>query len=218
MSRYRMRAAYLAVRRTLSAQVIERWTGTETSTEADLQTFGLAGEGRVRYEPSGWLDLRRILRQDDVGPDDVFADLGSGKGRVVLQAARYPFRRVMGVELSPELTAIAHRNLATMSDRRCREIELVTADVLEFEIPDDLTVVYLYNPFRGEIFGRVLEKLIESVDRAPRTLRMIYRTPVEHELIEATGRFRPIRSAAGLRPTRAWSQKLSIRLYALEPK
>ena len=124
----------------------------------------------------------------------------------------------MGVELSPELTAIAQRNLATMSDRRCREVELVTADVLEFEIPDDLTVVYLYNPFRGEIFGRVLEKLIESVDRAPRTLRMIYRTPVEHEQIEATGRFRAVRSAAGIRPTRAWSQKLAIRLYALEPK
>jgi predicted RNA methylase len=202
----------------MSALLIERWTGTETSTEVDLQNYGLAGEGRVRYEPSGWLDLRRILRPDDVGPDDVFADLGSGKGRVVLQAARYPFRRVIGVELSEDLTAIARRNLATIRGRQCEEIELVTADVLEFEIPDDLTVVYLYNPFRGELFGQVLAKLIESVDRAPRPMRVIYRTPVEREQIAATGRFRLERSVGGLRPTRAWSEKLAIHLYSLEPR
>ncbi len=215
--RPRVRPAYLAMRRTLSKTLIERWSGTETSAEVDLRTLGLAADGRVSYEPSGWLDLRRVLRRNEVGSDDVFADFGSGKGRVVLQAARYPFKRVIGVELSEELTEVARQNVATARNRRCGEIELVVSDVLDFQIPDDLTVAYLYNPFSGEIFDAVLAKLIESVDRAPRTLRLIYRTPMEHDRIAATGRFRLVRSARGFRPGKAWSHKMSIRLYVLTP-
>jgi SAM-dependent methyltransferase len=208
---------YLCVRRKLSS-VIERWTGTETSQEVNLDTLGLAANGRVRYEPSGWLDLWRILRPSDVGPDDVFADFGSGKGRVVLQAARYPFKRVIGVELSEELTAIARRNVAAArARRRSQEVELVTADVLDVDVPDDLTYAYLYNPFSGEILDALVQKLITSVDRSPRTLRFIYRTPLEHERIMLTGRFRLERSVRGFRPGRSWSEKMSIRLYVLEP-
>jgi predicted RNA methylase len=217
--RPRARRTYLAVRRTLSSILIEQWTGTETSSEVDLQTLGIAADGRVRYEPSGWLDLRRILRPEDVDPGDVFADFGSGKGRVVIQAARHPFKRVIGVELSAELTAIARANVSRVDRRRrCQEIELVTEDVLDFRVPDDLTVAYVYNPFKGAIFEGMLDNLIESVDRAPRTLRLIYRTPLEHERIMATGRFRLQRTVLGFRPGRAWAEKMSIRLYVLEPR
>src|SRR5437763_11062946 len=66
---------------------------------------------RVRYEPSGWGYLARALDPAEVGPDDVFVDFGSGKGRVVYQAGRLPFRRVIGVEVSEELNRIARRNL-----------------------------------------------------------------------------------------------------------
>lgn len=44
--------------------------------------------GRVRYEPSGWMNLRGILRAIDVSPDAACVDLGSGKGRVVLDNPR----------------------------------------------------------------------------------------------------------------------------------
>lgn len=48
----------------------------------------------------------------------MFLDLGSGKGRMVLSAARFPFRRIIGVELSNDLTAIARRNVATSACAR----------------------------------------------------------------------------------------------------
>src|SRR6266496_57342 len=44
--------------------------------------------------------------------DFTFLDLGSGKGRTLLMASDYPFRRVVGVELLPALHGIAVRNLA----------------------------------------------------------------------------------------------------------
>lgn len=41
-----------------------------------------------------------------------FVDLGSGKGRALLMASDYPFRRIVGVELLPALHQIAELNLA----------------------------------------------------------------------------------------------------------
>lgn len=132
----------------------------ETLASVQLSDIGLSGPHRCDYEPSGWLDIRRILRHGEIGPNDVFLDLGSGKGRAVLQAARFPFSRVIGVELSEDMTAIAQRNLAARRRQlRCRNVELITADVLHYPIPDDVSVVYLFNPFQGPIFDAVIEQI-----------------------------------------------------------
>src|SRR5271167_2282557 len=40
-----------------------------------------------------------------------FIDIGSGKGRALLMAADYPFRRILGIELLPELHRVAKENI-----------------------------------------------------------------------------------------------------------
>ena len=64
--------------------------------------------------------------------------------------------------------------------------------MLEYEIPDDLSVVYLYNPFTGLLFARFIERLLRSVERHPRPLRLVYNYPFDHNYLIARGRFRPI--------------------------
>lgn len=182
------------LRRTVATGLYERRWGSDTGGRVMLEELGLAGEERTRYEPSEWQALRRMLAPREVGPHDVFVDFGSGKGRAVLRAAQYPFGRVVGVELADELSQVARRNLERNRARlRVTDVELVTADVLDYEIPDDLTVAYLNNPFTGELFATVLARLLESVDRHPRRLRLLYRNPVEHEQVMATGRARLVR-------------------------
>ena len=41
----------------------------------------------------------------------IFIDIGSGKGRALLMAADYPFRRIVGVELLPELHRVSKENI-----------------------------------------------------------------------------------------------------------
>src|SRR5262249_59289520 len=107
----------------------------------DLEHGGTIGY--FDYTATDWITLRRGLGYLDVGPDDVFVDLGSGKGRVLLMAAMHPFKRVIGVELSAKLNAIARTNVERASHRlRCKEVELVVADATEYELPDDVTVVF----------------------------------------------------------------------------
>ena len=106
---------------------------------------------RVDYGPSPWWTLPQALRYLGVSDRDTFIDFGCGKGRVVHQAARRPFRRVIGVEISPALAEIARANLATRRHRhRCPNVEIVVADAKEFRVPDDLTIAYFGHPFTGE--------------------------------------------------------------------
>ena len=111
--------------------------------------------------PSAWHMLPQALRYTGVSDSDTFVDFGCGKGRVVHQAARRPFRRVIGVEISPVLAEIARTNLAARRHQhRCRNVEIVVSDVMEFRVPDDLTIGYLFHPFRGETFERSFMALL----------------------------------------------------------
>jgi hypothetical protein len=51
-------------------------------------------------------------------------------------------------------------------------------------------MVYLFNPFVGELFAEVIERLIAWVDRTGRRLQVVYASPTEHDLLPATGRVR----------------------------
>lgn len=149
---------------------------------------------RVRYVPSSWHALPRALYQLGVSDRDTFIDFGCGKGGVVQQAARRPFRRVIGVEISPVLAEIARTNLAARRRRHnCRNVEVVVSDASEFSVPDDLTIGYLFHPFRNETLDAVLRNIIESIDRRPRRVRLIYVCPVEGFRILESGRFRRLR-------------------------
>ena len=207
-----LRPAFASVRDSLDRR-IDRRHGLDTS---DRVVSDEHDADRGFYRPLPWGCLSRILNKEDVDANDVFLDLGCGKGRAVfLAAAGYPFKRVIGVELSEELSAIARANIARTQDQLlCHDAEIVTSDVLDYDIPDDVTVVFLYNPFRGQIFATVIRKLLESVDRRPRAMRVIYLFPTEFEHLRSTGRFRLVRRARGWRPTRQWA--LSYETHLLE--
>jgi hypothetical protein len=206
----------------LAAQVADRWTGAywalrtrcirggeqlleragrgETQQRVELDTLGLGHPDRVDYIPSGWLFLRRALRGRRVGASDVFVDFGSGKGRVLCQAARYPFGRVLGVEIADDLSRVARANIQRSLPRlRCRDLEVVTCDATKFPIPDDMTYAYFFNPFGAETFRRVLANIIESLERHPRDLTLIYANPKMTECIDQSGRFALISQRHGRR-------------------
>ncbi|MBB5083595.1 class I SAM-dependent methyltransferase [Nonomuraea endophytica] len=183
-------------RRWLARMLYDWRFGVSTTDFVDLDDFGLEHPERVYYSPAHWGTLRRALPVRDIDERDVFLDMGSGKGRMVLEAAsRYAFKRVIGVELSSDLTDMARDNVDTTTLRlRAHEIELVHSDVLDYSIPDDVSVVFLNNPFRGEIFASVMKQLIASADRRPRPITLIYFNPVEEQYLLGTGRFQHVRT------------------------
>ncbi len=171
----------------------ERRYRVNTSQKLNLDSHDAEN---ICYAPVGWRQLRRALPPRLLTGQDVFVDLGSGMGRAVLEAAAtYPIARVIGVELVPELHATAQRNVAGTTRRlRCRNVELVHADLREYEIPDDVTVIFMNNPVRGSILATVLEQIAASRSRRPRGLRLLYGNPVEEDAVLAGGGWRAVRT------------------------
>lgn len=161
----------------LSDTYQERRLGIESARAARMDELGIDDERCLMYTPTKFRDFREIMRRIAIREDrDVFIDFGSGKGRVVIMAGTYPFRRVLGVEVSEALNRVAAQNVERAKPRlRCREIELVTANATEFEIPPDASVFYFYSPFRGDILRAVLDKIRASVVAHPRSARLVYK-------------------------------------------
>ncbi len=208
---------YVKARQFGTNVLFDRRYHVDTSGVISCAELGLSDPRFVWYGPAGVTRLRRILPPREVSEEDVFIDFGSGKGRAVLQAAlHYPFRRVYGVELSEQLHEIAERNVASCQDRlRCRDVRLIRANATDFEIPDDVTVAFFNNPFVGEVFETVIARLLTSVDRHPRRVRIVYGNPVEEAALLRTGRVRTVRTLRGWRPGREWARSNSFRLYEM---
>ncbi len=65
-------------------------------------------------------------------------------------------------------------------------------------------LAYLFDPFRGKTLDAALGNLIESIDRRPRRVRVIFVNPTYGGQVLATGRFRLVKwQRGGLRDIRA---------------
>ena len=53
------------------------------------------------WEPTSRKKVRRMLEMSGAGPSDVVYDLGSGDGRIILEAARTYHARAVGIEADP---------------------------------------------------------------------------------------------------------------------
>jgi SAM-dependent methyltransferase len=204
----------------LASRYVDHRLGVDTSRKVGVSELGLDPARCVEYAPSRWNLLRGALPQKEVSRDDVFVDLGSGKGRVIFEAARhYPFRRIIGVELAPELNAIAADNLRRFRGRlRCTDVELVNADATEWMPPDDLTIAYMFNPFKGDAFSAAVSNLVDLVDRRGWPLRVIYANPKEHARLMQAGRVQRLPARLGLRYRLLGIPDDWVRYYAILPK
>jgi SAM-dependent methyltransferase len=120
--------------------------------------------------------------------DFTFLDLGSGKGRTLLMASDFPFRRILGVELLPTLHAIAEQNLGRYrgQSQQCFSLESVCADAGAFSFPEDPLVLYLFNPLPEAGLRRVLGNLRETLAHRPRAAFVVYHNPqLEPVLVES---------------------------------
>ncbi|HKS72400.1 MAG TPA: class I SAM-dependent methyltransferase [Terriglobales bacterium] len=114
-----------------------------------------------------------------------FIDLGSGKGRTLLMACDYPFRRVVGIEVLPSLHRIAGENIRRYQSpsRRCLPAESVCQDARFFEFPDEPTVLYLFNPLPESALAEVIRKLADSIRSHPRPVYVIYHNALLEDVL-----------------------------------
>jgi hypothetical protein len=116
--------------------------------------------------------------------DFIFIDFGSGKGKSVLLASELPFKKIIGVEFSPDLHRVSQRNVQTYrnDNQKCKDIEFVCMDAATYPLPPVPLVLFFFNPFGQEVMARVIDNVTRSYAEHPRELFVFYATPVLDEL------------------------------------
>lgn len=148
--------------------------------------------GGLQHEATSEAAFAEMMARLPVSHADfTFIDVGSGLGRVLLMAAEFPFREVIGVEHARDLFEAAGRNLARARRRRQRRapIRMVLANAANWEFPESPLVVFLYNPCLGEALQGIATALAASLAKRPRPLYVIYKNAREPRAWERTGAF-----------------------------
>lgn len=195
------------------AKLLRLWWWDQThrvSTRSRVFAGSLGVSGPVAeharpYEASDTTLLPHLLPRLGIRHGEyVFVDLGAGKGQAVFLAAEFPFKRVIGVELSPALHEMACRNCRTFRSRRqaCRHIEMLHGDAADFAFPAEPLVIYLFNSFDEVVLTRVLHHLIASAREHPRDVLLIYHNPQHRDLIASSGAFERTRTGTDERDFR----------------
>ena len=155
-----------------------------TSATVDWRSR-LLGVFHSPYQPTEPALFHEMLASLSVDfPGFIFVDAGSGKGRTLLMASDYPFRKIIGVELLPNLDRIAQQNIQLYSSpkQKCFHLISICGDVGEFQFPAEPAVVYLFNPLPKIGLERLIGNLERSLKEHPRKVFVLYHNP-EHEVI-----------------------------------
>jgi hypothetical protein len=134
-------------------RLFDYWHGTDTSGIIKTDNLGVCNANihhARAYEPTPNNIFRRALLSLPIKHEDyIFIDCGSGKGRTLLLASRFPFSKIIGIEFSEELHRTATQNLAKYKDRRrrCGAAESICVDATEYAFPDANLVVFFSKTF-----------------------------------------------------------------------
>jgi SAM-dependent methyltransferase len=167
----------------------DKWNGIESAGAAspgELTVSGPHGANATPYLPVRPPIFQRALSALKIDYAKYsFVDIGSGKGRAVFLASRFPFHKLIGVEFARELYDQAVNNSRVWSVDDSSRIEFVWKDALEFEFPREPSVLFLYHPFGPDIMGALLDRIRGSIEEFPREIIMVYVNPENEAVIRS---------------------------------
>jgi precorrin-6B methylase 2 len=180
---FRLRAGARSTLRWVVDRLTDRFQDRRFGIEsAERRSCSSSSTDFMPYQPVSYRDMQELLAALEIGPQDVFLDIGSGMGRAVCVAAMRPFRSVIGIEISDELSELARRNIQRIRDKLiCRDVRIVTANAVAFAIPPEVSVVFFFNPLGGTALRDVLANIAASVRAFPRALRIVFMGTISAE-------------------------------------
>lgn len=179
--------------RVVWSTVNDLYLNIETGDEADPRhpwRYGLINDlakhkDGIAYQAADYRNIRRVIRILAPDKDDVFYDLGCGKGRCVCVFARLAIRRAVGIELNGSLCDAARSNATRLRDRRS-PIEIRCEDAAKADVSDG-TIYFMFNPFGADTMRDVLAGIEQSLTINPRKAMIVYVNPVLAETFRASG-------------------------------
>ncbi|MDP2922776.1 MAG: methyltransferase domain-containing protein [Candidatus Omnitrophota bacterium] len=142
-----------------------------------------------RYGTMEYSIFEKIIPFLQLNENDIFVDIGCGKGRAVLYAATRKIKKVIGIEYEKSLVDIARKNISSFKALKT-EIEIIQADAGTYETTEG-TVFFLNNPFGYKTLIKVLDNIRNSTLAYPRKVRIAYYGKLYKVLLDTAGWLEP---------------------------
>lgn len=159
----------------------------DTTAAINLSKLKLKGtqlKHATEYMPVNYFTLEALLeRLPGTAKRGTFLDIGCGKGRAMCVAAAYGYNKVEGIDFAKELIDAATNNL----ERIKKQHPLITytlawGDVHSLVIDEQVSTIFLFNPFDEVLMKQVVRKINNSLAKRPRRFFVLYCTPRFEEL------------------------------------
>lgn len=137
------------------------------------------------YMPTPYNMVEKILESLRFEPDDIFVDLGCGKGRIIFSVAAKKLKKIIGIEARNDMFEIAKLNLKNLKARNT-PVEVVNTDVAAFDMREG-TVFFMFSPFGRNTQMMVMENIRKSLAANPRKIRIICYGGPDLAMLEGCG-------------------------------
>ncbi len=129
-----------------------------------------------RYEPTPYHALEKLFTKYELKSSDRLVDFGCGKGRLNFYVNHLYRSSVVGIEMNETLYQEAMENrkryLEKYKDRQGR-IHFECCLAQEYEIDPSDNRFYFFNPFSIQIFMKIINNILRSVEMFERDIELI---------------------------------------------
>ncbi len=151
--------------------------GVNTRQNFELTELGISSSLGNKYQPVSYGRLRVVLKlARRMNPKSTFIDVGCGLGRPILVALELGFQHAIGIDVANELIRSCKKNIGSKSNR----VKLFCCDVEDYDFPDGISTIFLFNPFGKDRLAKLVSKL-RSIDSKG---LVIYFNPKHHEVFD----------------------------------
>ncbi len=142
-------------------------------------------KSKFPYEPTSYTVLDRLIKSGYITKDSCLIDYGCGKGRVPIYLHECLGCDTIGVEVETDFYKNAVSNLRSYlnacqkadedTDASC--IRIVHSKAQAYEVPEEVTHCFFFNPFSADILRNVMSRITGHTDRFGRSIYLFFYYP-----------------------------------------
>lgn len=121
------------------------------------------------WEPTSRKKVRRMLEMSGAGPSDVVYDLGSGDGRIIVEAAKTYHAKAVGVEADP--IRVLYSRLAVAFHRLQGEVKVVWGNLFHVDLSEATVVTIFLSQWANQ---RLKSKLLAELKPGTRVVSYVW--------------------------------------------
>jgi len=136
------------------------------------------------YEATSYFFLERLFKAFPFAHDDHMVDFGCGKGRVLFMASQHSCKYATGYENNKNRFKILQKNVEQYRQKhgsRTR-FDIYDENAQSAVVDDSANKFFFFEPFHLDIYARVMQNILKSIDRKQRDVTIFLYLPQESTL------------------------------------